>query len=394
MYIFCFVFQVIVGTEKAFTYDYVFDPTAEQEEVFSTAVAPLLCGLFKGTINFLRTVFVVFSHFKWILVLQHKPIGPCSLLHKNYSYSKFVTVLLTGYHATVFAYGQTGSGKTFSMGGTYTSAQENEPSVGVIPRVIKRIFEEREKRTDCEFYLAVSYLEVGGHVVYTMFTFCDCTMFTAFHVNVFGFPLSCNLHVSPEALSCCWFFSPSSFFDCRSIMKKFWICYVHLETNLPSAFGKTLKMVLRWEIMYWCETPSSVCLLLLLIYFQIITSMFDRLWCQNCSLLNIPHFSDCWVNWEAGGFRRRDGELSGSWKLCSHCGLHSDERCFFAFPCDLHYHAGAAQRARQVSSVDFIFNLSPYPKSVTYKAPQRVVKTVINVFLIKLLYVLLILSEQ
>ncbi|KAM4544719.1 kinesin family member 4 [Odontesthes bonariensis] len=104
--------QVIVGTERTFTYDYVFDPTAEQEEVFSTAVAPLLCGLFKG------------------------------------------------YHATVFAYGQTGSGKTFSMGGTYTSAQENDPLVGVIPRVIKRIFEERDKRTDCEFYLAVSYLEI------------------------------------------------------------------------------------------------------------------------------------------------------------------------------------------------------------------------------------------
>uniref|UniRef100_A0AAQ5ZCN2 Kinesin motor domain-containing protein n=1 Tax=Amphiprion ocellaris TaxID=80972 RepID=A0AAQ5ZCN2_AMPOC len=105
--------QVIVGTEKAFTYDYVFDPTAEQEEVFGTAVSPLLSGLFKG------------------------------------------------YHATVLAYGQTGSGKTFSMGGTYTSAQENDPSVGVIPRVIGRLFEEREKRTDCEFCLAVSYLEVG-----------------------------------------------------------------------------------------------------------------------------------------------------------------------------------------------------------------------------------------
>ncbi|XP_029030298.1 kinesin family member 4 isoform X2 [Betta splendens] len=104
--------QVIVGTEKAFTYDYVFDPTAEQEEVFNTAVSPLLCGLFKG------------------------------------------------YHATVLAYGQTGSGKTFSMGGTYTSAQESDPSVGVIPRVIRRIFEEREKRTDCEFVLAISYLEI------------------------------------------------------------------------------------------------------------------------------------------------------------------------------------------------------------------------------------------
>uniref|UniRef100_A0A4W5MSV3 Kinesin family member 4 n=1 Tax=Hucho hucho TaxID=62062 RepID=A0A4W5MSV3_9TELE len=104
--------QVVVGTEKAFTYDYVFDPTTEQEEVFNSAVSPLLCGLFQG------------------------------------------------YHATVLAYGQTGSGKTFSMGGTYTSAQENEPTVGVIPRVVRMIFHEREKHTDCEISLTVSYLEI------------------------------------------------------------------------------------------------------------------------------------------------------------------------------------------------------------------------------------------
>lgn len=76
--------------------------------------------------------------------------------------------LFVGYHATVLAYGQTGSGKTFSMGGTYTSAQENDSSVGVIPRVIRRIFEEKENRADCEFLLAVSYLEVGGPVVCTV----------------------------------------------------------------------------------------------------------------------------------------------------------------------------------------------------------------------------------
>ncbi|XP_037543394.1 kinesin family member 4 [Nematolebias whitei] len=104
--------QVVVGTEKAFTYDYVFDPATEQEEVYNTAVSPLLRGLFKG------------------------------------------------YNATVLAYGQTGSGKTYSMGGTYTSAQENDSSVGVIPRVIRMIFEERQKRTDCEFTLTVSYLEI------------------------------------------------------------------------------------------------------------------------------------------------------------------------------------------------------------------------------------------
>ncbi|NXC43786.1 KIF4 protein, partial [Penelope pileata] len=104
--------QVIVGSDKAFTYDYVFDPSVEQEEVFSTAVAPLIRGIFKG------------------------------------------------YNATVLAYGQTGSGKTYSMGGTYTANQEHEPSVGVIPRVIKLLFKEKEQRQDWEFVLKVSYLEI------------------------------------------------------------------------------------------------------------------------------------------------------------------------------------------------------------------------------------------
>lgn len=52
LYVCMFCFQVIVGTEKAFTYDYVFDPTAEQEEVFHTAVSSLLNGLFKGMCSF------------------------------------------------------------------------------------------------------------------------------------------------------------------------------------------------------------------------------------------------------------------------------------------------------------------------------------------------------
>ncbi|XP_065499200.1 chromosome-associated kinesin KIF4A isoform X2 [Caloenas nicobarica] len=104
--------QVVVGNDKSFTYDYVFDPSVEQEEVFNTAVAPLIRGIFKG------------------------------------------------YNATVLAYGQTGSGKTYSMGGTYTANQEHEPGVGVIPRVIKLLFKEKEQRQDWEFVLKVSYLEI------------------------------------------------------------------------------------------------------------------------------------------------------------------------------------------------------------------------------------------
>ncbi|XP_064015063.1 chromosome-associated kinesin KIF4A isoform X2 [Pogoniulus pusillus] len=104
--------QVVVGNDKAFTYDYVFDPSVEQEEVFNTAVAPLIRGIFKG------------------------------------------------YNATVLAYGQTGSGKTFSMGGAYTANQEHEPSTGIIPRVIKLLFKEKEQRQEWEFVLKVSYLEI------------------------------------------------------------------------------------------------------------------------------------------------------------------------------------------------------------------------------------------
>ncbi|XP_031800900.1 chromosome-associated kinesin KIF4A [Sarcophilus harrisii] len=105
--------QVVVGNgDKCFTYDFVFDPSVEQEEVFNTAVAPLIKGIFQG------------------------------------------------YNATVLAYGQTGSGKTFSMGSAYTAAQEHESTVGVIPRVIQLLFTEMDKKVDFEFTLKVSYLEI------------------------------------------------------------------------------------------------------------------------------------------------------------------------------------------------------------------------------------------
>lgn len=47
------------------------------------------------------------------------------------------------------------------MGGAYTAEQENEPTVGVIPRVIQLLFQEIDKKSDFEFTLKVSYLEVN-----------------------------------------------------------------------------------------------------------------------------------------------------------------------------------------------------------------------------------------
>ncbi|XP_063157696.1 chromosome-associated kinesin KIF4A isoform X2 [Candoia aspera] len=104
--------QVVLGKDKPFTYDYVFDPSTEQEEVFNTCIAPLVRGIFSG------------------------------------------------YNATVLAYGQTGSGKTYSMGGAYTADQENDPTVGAIPRVIALLFREMKQKLQWHFALKVSYLEI------------------------------------------------------------------------------------------------------------------------------------------------------------------------------------------------------------------------------------------
>ncbi|XP_070583534.1 chromosome-associated kinesin KIF4-like isoform X4 [Erythrolamprus reginae] len=104
--------QVILGSNKCFTYDYVFDPSTEQEEVFNVAIAPLMDGIFSG------------------------------------------------YNATVLAYGQTGSGKTYSMGGAYTCEQESDPMMGAIPRVIMLLFQEMKQREEWQFTVKVSYLEI------------------------------------------------------------------------------------------------------------------------------------------------------------------------------------------------------------------------------------------
>lgn len=128
------------------------------------------------------------------------------------------TFPISGYHATVLAYGQTGSGKTFSMGGTYTSEQENEPTVGVIPRVIRRIFQEKAKCADCEFVLAVSYLEVWT-------------------VTYRGIVVI----IIREVIFCVWLKAVVTVFDLRFTMKRFWTCCAHQRTNLSSVSERILK---------------------------------------------------------------------------------------------------------------------------------------------------------
>nr|XP_032800876.1 chromosome-associated kinesin KIF4A-like [Petromyzon marinus]XP_032800877.1 chromosome-associated kinesin KIF4A-like [Petromyzon marinus] len=103
--------QIVLSGEKAFTFDFVFDPATEQEEVFGSAVSPLIDGIFNG------------------------------------------------YNATVLAYGQTGSGKTFTMGGAYNVDAEPH-AAGVIPRAVHALFRGVQSRGAVEFSISVSYLEI------------------------------------------------------------------------------------------------------------------------------------------------------------------------------------------------------------------------------------------
>ena len=65
-----------------------------------------------------------------------------------------------GFNATVLAYGQTGSGKTWTMGSGYTLGLTDD-KYGIIPRVIRLIFEETEKRKKrAEFIIKCSFLEI------------------------------------------------------------------------------------------------------------------------------------------------------------------------------------------------------------------------------------------
>ncbi|KAJ0399913.1 hypothetical protein P43SY_008119 [Pythium insidiosum] len=111
--------QVVMGKNRAFTYDYVFSKYAQQSDVWH-CVEPLAAATFDG------------------------------------------------YNATVFAYGQTGSGKTFTMGSG--SAVHLAPEDwGIIPRVIAHLFERVESREQAtpqySAELRVRFLEVYGEEI-------------------------------------------------------------------------------------------------------------------------------------------------------------------------------------------------------------------------------------
>lgn len=101
-----------MGKDRAFTFDAAFGLGSSQEEVFEKCVKNQVLGCFQG------------------------------------------------FNATVLAYGQTGSGKTYSMGSGQTIGLD-EREIGIIPRVIRMLFSEIEKRKfKAEFIIKCTFLEI------------------------------------------------------------------------------------------------------------------------------------------------------------------------------------------------------------------------------------------
>ncbi|XP_044019738.1 chromosome-associated kinesin KIF4 [Aphidius gifuensis] len=103
-------------SDKAFTYDYVFGSSTEQDVVYNEAVEPMVNNIFKG------------------------------------------------YNVTILAYGQTGSGKTYSMGTNYSEGQP----MGVIPRAVSDIFKTISLKTDWKYKVTVSFIELYQEQVYDL----------------------------------------------------------------------------------------------------------------------------------------------------------------------------------------------------------------------------------
>ncbi|XP_057217624.1 kinesin-like protein KIF21B isoform X3 [Triplophysa rosa] len=121
--------QVLLGKDKAFTYDFVFDLDAHQHQIYSACVQKLIDGCFEG------------------------------------------------YNATVFAYGQTGSGKTYTMGTSFDMTMSEEEQ-GIVPRAVRQLFQGIHKRRleaqradnpEPEFKVSAQFLELYNEEILDLF---------------------------------------------------------------------------------------------------------------------------------------------------------------------------------------------------------------------------------
>jgi len=121
--------QAWIGSNKAFTYDYVYDTQSCQEEVYDDTVKGLIEGCFEG------------------------------------------------FNATVLAYGQTGSGKTYTMGTGFEVGSQAD-QLGIIPRAVRHLFEGVQARIEeakenniqpPEFKVSAQFMELYNEEIIDLF---------------------------------------------------------------------------------------------------------------------------------------------------------------------------------------------------------------------------------
>ncbi|KAJ3367185.1 Kinesin-like protein kif21a [Allomyces arbusculus] len=110
--------QIVIGSDRSFTFDRVFPAEAPQRCLYDEAIAPL------------------------------------------------TTKFLEGFNVTILAYGQTGSGKTYSMG-TALDGNVNTEHQGIVPRAIRAMYAQLPKLypAPAAYTVTVSFLELYNEEV-------------------------------------------------------------------------------------------------------------------------------------------------------------------------------------------------------------------------------------
>lgn len=149
--------QVILGKDKAFTYDYMFDMDSQQDAIYGTCTEKLIDGCFEG---YNATIFAYGqvnqqSYRRGSAALTHNATG----VDTSFTCWPFLALLLV----------QTGSGKTYTMG-TGFDVNIPEAELGIVPRAVHHLFRGIEERREAaqqqgrpapEFKINAQFLEVN-----------------------------------------------------------------------------------------------------------------------------------------------------------------------------------------------------------------------------------------
>lgn len=107
-----------IGHGKTYIVDQTFGPEADQQTIFENVAVPMFEDFYRRNIN-----------------------------------------------ATIFAYGQTGTGKTYTMCGPAGSVPEQQSESGIIPRLIRLLFENLKTSPPEDHSVTVSYLEIYNEML-------------------------------------------------------------------------------------------------------------------------------------------------------------------------------------------------------------------------------------